>query len=72
MAALVLLTAWGRGGNVPYGVGPRYALMIVPGLCAVYYAWILYGPDTMRNRLAITFAIAALLALPFNVRTSVA
>lgn len=69
MGALVLLIAWGRAGWVPlYGMPPRYALLSVPGLCAVYFAWILYGPETTRNRVAITFAMAVLLALPFNLR----
>jgi hypothetical protein len=34
--------------------------------------WILYGLETTRNRVAIAFAIAMLLALPFNVREGLA
>jgi hypothetical protein len=69
MAALGLLIAWGRAGWVPlFGMPGRYALLSVPGLCAVYFAWILYGPETARNRVAIAFAVAVLLALPFNLR----
>jgi hypothetical protein len=69
MIALALLIAWGRAGNVPlFGMPSRYALLSVPGLCASYFAWILYGPETARNRVAIAFVVAVLLALPFNLR----
>jgi hypothetical protein len=69
MAALVLALAWGRSPWVPIlGMPSRYALLSVPGLCAVYFAWILYGPETTRNRFAIAFAIVILFALPFNVQ----
>jgi len=66
MAALILGLAWGRSQSL--GTFSRYALLTVPGLCAVYFMWILYEPETTRNRVAIAFAIALLLALPFNVR----
>ena len=69
MAALVLAVAWGRAGSVPrFGMPDRYALLSVPALCAVYFAWILYGPETVRDRIAISFVIAMLVALPFNLR----
>jgi hypothetical protein len=69
MGAVVLAMAWGRSGWVPlWGMPDRYALLSVPGLCAVYFAWILYGPEITRNRMATSFAIAVLLALPFNVQ----
>ena len=69
MATLTLLLAWGRAGWVPqFGMPSRYALLSVPGLCAVYFLWVLYGSDRMRNRAAVTFGVAALLALPFNVQ----
>ena len=50
----------------------RYALLSVPALCAAYFAWLLYGPIGARDRIANAFAIAALLALPFNVREGLA
>jgi hypothetical protein len=66
---LVVLMGWGRAGLVPVlGLPSRYALLSVPGLCAAYFAWILYGPDNMRNWAAAVFAAAALVALPFNMR----
>jgi hypothetical protein len=68
MGTLILAIARGRAGWLP----DRYALLSVPGLCAVYFAWILYGPDITRNRVARSFAIAVLLALPFNVRMGLA
>jgi len=69
MAGLVLAMAWGRAGWVPIqGMPDHYALLSVPGLCAAYFAWILYGSEPIRNWITICFAIAALLALPFNVR----
>jgi hypothetical protein len=73
MATLVLVMAWGRAGWVPqFGMPDRYALLSVPALCAGYFAWLLYGPRTARNRAANAFAIAALLALPFNVKKGIA
>ncbi len=69
MAALVVAVAWGRAGSVPrFGMPDRYALLGVPALCVVYFAWILYGPQIVRDRIAITFVIAMLVALPFNLR----
>jgi hypothetical protein len=69
MATLVVAVAWGRAGSVPrFGMPDRYALFSVPALCAVYFAWILYGAQTIRDRIAIIFAIAMLVALPFNLR----
>jgi hypothetical protein len=68
-AALVLLMGWGRAGWVPiYGMPSRYVLLSVPGLCAAYFSWILYGPDGTRDRVTMVFAVAVLLALPFNLR----
>jgi hypothetical protein len=46
----------------------RYALLSVPGLCAAYFAWVLYGSETVRERIAIVYAITSLLALPLNLR----
>jgi hypothetical protein len=71
MVALILVTAWGRAG-AGWGMPPRYALLSAPGLCAIYFALILYAPDIARNQLATAFAIAVLLALPFNVRSGLA
>lgn len=71
--ALVLVMAWGRAGWVPsFGMPDRYALLSVPGLCAAYFAWMLYGPEAVRDRIAIAFAITSLLALPFNIRDGLA
>lgn len=68
MGTLVLLIAWGRAGLIPgFGLPPRYALLSTPGLCAAYFAWLLYAPRS-RDRVAIGFAIAALLALPLNIQ----
>jgi len=73
MAALVLAMAWGRAGWVPlYGLPDRYVALSVPGLCALYFAWLLYGRQTARNRVANAFAVAALVALPFNVQHGLA
>jgi hypothetical protein len=69
MAALVVVMAWGRAGWVPIQDMPdRYALLSVPGLCAAYFVWVLYGSETVRDRIAIGFAITSLFALPFNLR----
>jgi hypothetical protein len=65
MAALAGALAWGRAG---WGMSTRYSLLSVPGLCAAYFAWLLYGPETLRDRVAVAFAITSLLALPFNLR----
>ena len=37
-------------------------------MCAAYFAWILYGPEPLRDRIAIAFAAAGLVALPLNLR----
>jgi hypothetical protein len=66
-AALAVAMAWGRAGWVPqFGMPDRYALFSVPILCAAYFAWILYGPARLRDRIGTMFLIAALAALPFN------
>jgi hypothetical protein len=68
MVALTFSVAWGRAGWVSLsGMPDRYVVLSMPGLCAVYFAWLLYGPRTVRDRLANAFAAAALVALPFNV-----
>jgi len=73
IVALVLVMGWGRAGWVPrFGMPDRYALLSVPGLCAAYFAWMLYGPEAVRDRIAIAFAITSLLALPFNIRDGLA
>ena len=71
MGVLILAIAVGRAGWVQLwgGLANRYALLSAPGLCAAYFAWMLYGPDMARDRVGIAFAIAVLFALPFNVRT---
>ena len=47
-------------------------MLSAPALCAAYFAWLLYGPETARDRITIVFAITALLALPFNIREGLA
>ena len=69
MAALALVVAWGRAGWIKLeGFPDRYALLSVPALCAAYFMWLLYGPETTRNRITNAFATVALLAFPFNVK----
>ncbi|MBV9480026.1 MAG: hypothetical protein JO249_04630 [Acidobacteria bacterium] len=68
MATSTLAIGWGRAH---WGEQDRYALISAPGLCAVYFAWILYGSESMRNRVTIIFAIAMLIALPFNIRRGI-
>jgi hypothetical protein len=69
MAALVIATALGRAAWVPLqGMPDRYVVISVPGLCAAYFAWLLYGPVIARERVANAFAIVALLAFPLNLK----
>jgi hypothetical protein len=69
IAALATAIARGRAGWVPqFGMPIRYSLLSVPGLSAAYFAWLLYGPANLRDRVAVAFAIVSLLALPFNLR----
>jgi hypothetical protein len=70
MAALTLVIARSRAAGI--AIPDRYVLLSVPAPCAAYFAWLLYGSETARNRLANAFAIVALLALPLNVRSGVA
>jgi hypothetical protein len=69
MTALFLALAWGRAGKVPsWGMPDRYALLAAPSLCAAYFTWLLYGPEKIRDQVAIAFAITSLVALPFNLQ----
>ena len=69
MAALVLGMAWSRLVSIQMD---RYALLFVPALCAAYFSWLLYGPEIVRDKIAIAFAVAGLLAFPFNLEKGVA
>lgn len=69
MAALFLAVAWGRAAQVPiWGMPDRYALLAAPAPCAAYFTWLLYGPEEIRDRITIVFAITSLVALPFNMQ----
>ena len=73
IAVLALVMALGRAGWKEIQVIPdTYAMLSAPALCAAYFAWLLYGPETARDRITIVFAITALLALPFNIREGLA
>jgi hypothetical protein len=69
VGALILGIAWGRASTLAsYPLPDRYGFFIAPGLCAVYFAWILYGPQTARHLIPTAIAIVVLVALPFNLQ----
>ena len=61
--------AWSRLVSIQMD---RYALLFVPALCAAYFSWLLYGPEIVRDKSAIAFAVAGPLAFPFNLKKGVA
>jgi hypothetical protein len=67
--ALALAVGWGRAGRAAEtGRMPtRYVLLAAPGMCAAYFALLLFG--TARVRRAGPAALAVLLALLFPINT---
>ena len=77
MAALALGVGWGRAGLVSPGsllacgsgggkATARYVTLAVPMLCCAYYAWILYGPPTIRRLVQLGLFALVLLIAPIN------
>lgn len=76
VAAIVLLAlalAWGRGGRVATsGLSRRYALLAVPLLCAVFFAWELYGPRRWATRVQAALLLVSLALVPSNTAAGLA
>ena len=76
VAAIVLLAvalAWGRGGRVATsGLSRRYALLAVPLLAAIFFAWELYGPRRWATRVQATLLLISLALVPSNTAAGLA
>lgn len=76
VAAVLLLAvalAWGRGGRVATsGLSRRYALLAVPLLCAIFFAWQLYAPRRWAVRVQAALLLVAVALLPANTRAGLA
>jgi hypothetical protein len=71
IAAVVILAVavgWGRAGRIATGGGlsRRYALLAVPMLCAVFFAWELYGRPRWAMRVQTALLIVAVALIPAN------
>jgi hypothetical protein len=71
VAAVVILAVavgWGRAGRIATGGGlsRRYALLAVPMLCAVFFAWELYGGRRWATRVQMALLIVAVALIPAN------
>jgi hypothetical protein len=69
-AVLALAVGWGRAGRAAAtGRMPtRYVLLAAPGLCAVYFTTLLYGPAWTRRAFPLGLAAVVALLFPFNTR----
>ncbi len=72
-AAVIVLTVavgWGRAGRAAEtGRMPtRYVLLAAPGMCAAYFALLLFGTERMRRTGPAALAILLALLLPLNTR----
>lgn len=68
--AMALAVGWGRAGRAAEtGRMPsRYVLLAAPGMCAAYFALLLYGTARSRRLLPLGLAILAALLFPLNTR----
>jgi hypothetical protein len=68
VALLALAVGWGRAGRAAAtGRMPsRYVLLAAPGMCAVYFALLLYGRERMRRLGPAALALAVALLFPLN------
>ena len=58
-----------RAGWVPsFGMPDRYALLSVPALCAMFFAWVRYGRASIREPVLAALLTVTLMALPLNIR----
>ena len=77
VAAVVILAVavgWGRAGRIATGGGlsRRYALLAVPMLCAVFFAWELYGRRRWATCVQMALLIVAVALIPLNTRKGLA
>jgi hypothetical protein len=70
VVVLALAVGWGRAGRAAEtGRMPtRYVLLAAPGLCAAYFALLLFGSERMRRAGPAALAILLALLFPFNTR----
>jgi hypothetical protein len=70
IALMALAVGWGRAGReAESGYMPtRYVLLAAPGMCAAYFALLLYGTEWLRRMGLAAMAILLALLFPFNTR----
>src|SRR5262245_24981919 len=68
MVTLALAIGWGRAGRVPTTarLSRRYALLAVPLLCAVYFAWEVYGRRRWATLVQTGLLVVASMLVPSN------
>jgi len=76
IAAMLLLAvalAWGRSGRAATsGLSRRYALLAVPLVCAVFFAWQLYAPRRWATLVQTALLLIEVALLPANTRAGLA
>lgn len=65
---VVLALALGRGRAEYGGFVSRYVILAAPALYATYFAWVLYGPASVRPVLQAALCLLVAVATAFNVR----
>ncbi len=73
LAAVIVLTVavgWGRAGRAAESgrMPTRYVLLAAPGMCAAYFALLLFGTERMRRAGPAALAILLALLFPLNTR----
>ena len=73
MVLLAVALAWGRAGRAATtGLSRRYALLAVPLLCAVFFAWQLYGPRRWATGVQAALLLIEIGLVPANTRAGLA
>ena len=65
MAAAVVLSRSGFGPGA--GLASRYVILTAPLLCALYIAWLAYGPDGARRAVHVSLLATVCLTAPANI-----
>jgi hypothetical protein len=65
--SLAIGLGYGRA-SLGFGFAPRYYTIAAPGLCAVFFAWILYKPFALGRLIQITMMTLAVVSLLPNMQ----
>ncbi len=70
MLCMAAAVGWSRSGLGPgTGLSTRYVTLAAPILCALYVAWLTYGPPRARRLVHAGLLAAVCLALPANIQS---